>query len=178
MITPGQLSDGTTLRYAMGLMVYKQSGVPVFRHSGGGPGFVSDSRIYPHDDLIIVVLQNTYGSGRARSLADSLAQLIIGPGTTTVNESYEGELSEFTGRYVGPGKWGAIMRDFRIEVIGDNLVVTSTGSQDKDTLAYVSDLTWQHGNHRYTFIRIGNHIVELRRDWISGHDVLRRIRQP
>jgi hypothetical protein len=70
------------------------------------------------------------------------------------------------------------MRDLQIGAKAGNLMVTSISSEEKDTLTYVSDLTWQHGNNRYTFIRIGNQIVELRRDWIGGHDVLRRIREP
>ena len=61
MITPRTLPHGVTLRYAMGVMHMTTPSGRVIMHGGGIPGYNSDSRYYPDDDLAIVVLINTAG---------------------------------------------------------------------------------------------------------------------
>jgi len=59
MITPALLTDGTPIRYAMGVTHYQHATGRVIEHGGGIDGFLSNSRYYPDEDVTVVVLQNT-----------------------------------------------------------------------------------------------------------------------
>lgn len=178
MTSPGQLSDGTTLRYGAGLQLAERDGYRMIGHGGGIAGFLSESRFYPEDDLIVVVLQNTTGPRGPQTLADSLARLVLGPGEKTETSDYEGDLRKLTGRYAGPSRGG--ITDLRIEVTDGELVARETGGDAENgrRLRHVSGLTWANEEERYTFVRAGDRIVELRLDVVGGHYVLRRVGEP
>lgn len=178
MTTPGRLADGTELRYGMGLANALVRGRHLIGHGGRIPGFLSESRYYPESGLIVVVLQNTTGPRGPQSLLDSLTRIALGPGEMPKTSPYEGNLSELTGRYVGPSQGD--VTDLRIETAGEALLAREAGREEADTLRFASDLTWlgdgpYTGNSRYTFVRTGNRTIELRLDVVTGHYVLRRV---
>lgn len=182
MITPGRLVDGTELRYGMGVEVHEIDGHRVIRHAGAIFGFLSEARYYPDDELIVVALQNTYFPRTPWSLADSLSRLVLGPGDGPEVSSYEGDLSEFTGRYVGPSR--ARLTDVRITVEDGELVAREAGSDEEgDRLQHVAGLTWRTertllpGTDEYRFVRAGERIIRLRLDMGTGHYVLRRVEE-
>jgi len=174
MTRPGHLSDGTRLRYGMGLGLYQRSGRPIIGHSGGTSGFTSNSRYYPEDDLMVIVLQNTLGTTAPSSLSDSLARLVLGPGEQREAPPYEGDLSRLTGRYAGPGRGELLSLHVR-EKNGALTVRGTTDDAEADTLRHLSGLTWRKGTDRYRFVRTGEQVVELHVDVVGGHYVLRRV---
>lgn len=176
MITPGRLADGTELRYAMGLGVLESAGHRIIRHGGGLYGFLSESRYYPDGEVILVVLQNTTGPKNPQALADSLARLALGPKEEVESSPYDGDLSELTGRYVGPSRGG--LTDIRIAVDDGKLVAQEAGSDEEgDRLEHVFGLTWRDGVDEYRFVRAGERIIRLRLDVGGGHYVLRRVEE-
>jgi CubicO group peptidase (beta-lactamase class C family) len=173
MTTPGRLADGTELRYGMGLGVFRHKGRRVVGHGGGIFGYLSASRYYPESGLIVVVLQNTTGPRAPQSLADSVTRLVLGPGDEPKTTPYDGDLSELTGRYVGPSRGD--VTDLHVEASGDTLLAREAGREEADTLRHAEGLTWRHKADRYRFVRVGDQIVELRLDVVGGHYVLRRV---
>ncbi len=183
LIAPGTLSDGTRLRYAMGLSHYRPNGHRALLHSGAfGGGFLSHVRYYPEEDLTVLALQNTFGPQAPWVLAGTLARLILGEGKKPEGGTYEGEVSELAGQYGGPIRNGEFLT-LEIQARGETLVASEVGSDtEPDTLRYVSGLTWRQGEDRYRFVRAGDQTVELRLDEVfgkgagaSGHYVLRRV---
>lgn len=180
MITPGRLADGTELRYGMGLDVFDSAGWMAIAHGGSLPGFFSQSWYYPEGDLIVVALQNTTGPKHPGALADSLARLVLGPGEDAESSPYDGDLSKYAGRYVGPGRSGffEVQMDIQIEVEEGKLLAREAGSDEEgDRLQHVSGLTWRDGTDEYRFVRAGERIIRLRLDVVSGHYVLRRVEE-
>lgn len=177
MTTPGRLEDGTELRYAMGLTVLDLRGRRVIGHGGAINGFLSNSRYYPEGDLVVVTLQNTAGPRSPSSLAGDIAGLVLGSGGAQEAVPYTAELSALEGRYAGRGR--NRLRDLRVEAGDGRLAVRPHGSDGEAvTLEHVDGLTWRDGADLYRFVRAGDRIVELRLDVVSGHYVLRRIRNP
>lgn len=181
MIAPGRLADGTKLRHGMGLAVANDEGRRAIGYFGGLAGFLSASIYYPDTDLIVVVLQNTWGPQAAWNLADDLARLALGPGDQPEPEPYGGDLSPLTGRYAGPARGGQL-RVLRIRAEGGHLLASEMGSRlPPDTLQHARGLTWRgpnryrFGTDHYRFVRAGEQVVALRQDEIFGHYVLRRI---
>jgi CubicO group peptidase (beta-lactamase class C family) len=172
MITPGRLRDGTELRYAMGLAVPEEDGRRVIRHGGGIFGYLSDARYYPDEELVVVVLQNNTGPTGPGALADSLVHMVLGPGEEPAAGGYEGDLTAFTGTYAGRVRGRTTSVEVTVEDGG--LVVRGPGRDPEvRPLEHVSGLTWRDGGDRFTFVRAGDRIVELRMDVVSGHYVLR-----
>jgi D-alanyl-D-alanine carboxypeptidase len=61
MITRGRLDGGGEIHYGYGFDVMHLDGVGlVAEHGGGVPGFISHLAFYPEQDVIIVVLTNTF----------------------------------------------------------------------------------------------------------------------
>jgi len=78
MVTPVPLSDGTPVRYAMGLSVAPDNGGrSVISHGGGISGFVSDTRYYPEHDLTAVVLVNTVGNLSPAALSIEMVDVLL-----------------------------------------------------------------------------------------------------
>jgi hypothetical protein len=173
MTTPGRLADGTELRYGMGVGVHRRKGHLLIGHGGGIPGYLSDARYYPESGLIVVVLQNTWGPRGPESLADAMVRLALGPGEEPVTTLYDGDLSELTGRYVGPSRGD--VTDLHVEASGDTLLAREAGSEEADTLRHAEGLMWRDKGVWYRFVRAGGQVVELRLDMVGGHYVLRRV---
>lgn len=174
LTTPGRLRDGTELRYAMGLAVHEAEGRRVIAHGGGINGFLSQSRYYPDDDLIVVALQNSMAPTGPDELADALARLVLGPWREPATSPYRGDLAPFEGSYAGRAR-GRFL-EVEVSVRDEGLAVRRSGAdEDADPLEHLSGLTWREGADRYTFTRAGDRIVELRYDTVGGHYVLRRV---
>jgi len=67
--TPGRLSDGTSLEYALGLEVSRRQGQTLVSHSGSTGGYKSWIGRYPERDISVVVLCNNGGDSVARGEA-------------------------------------------------------------------------------------------------------------
>lgn len=185
MVTPGRLADGTELDYGAGLIIGPIGGHRAIYHSGAIFGFRSHLRYYPTADLTIAVLQNTLAFRVRRtpsSLADSLARQVLGRGgEQPTSGPYEGDLTTFEGRYVGPQLDGVL--DLRIEVSDGQLVARGlpgpTGGQGI-VLHYRSGLVWTGAwagrEIEFQFVRAGERIIRLRLD-IQGANywILRRV---
>lgn len=107
MIAPARLNDGTSLRYAMGLVVGEDGrGVRYIGHGGGGFGFSSDARWYPDARLAIVVLTNSEPD-EVTAVAEALAAAVL-PAPLPAG-SFTGDASALAGTYRGPGPSGELV---------------------------------------------------------------------
>ena len=148
---------------------------------------MSATAYYPEEDLMVVALQNTVEPPLPLALADKLARLVIGPGEEPRSGTYDGDLSQLTGRYGGPTRGGHVT--LQIRAAEDQLIVSERpwAGGEPDTLRHVSGRTWQAGSNLYLglyghtlfrFVRSDGQIDELRLDEVSGHYVLRRVGAP
>jgi D-alanyl-D-alanine carboxypeptidase len=77
MMTPSTLTDGTPLRYSMGLFVGEDShGITFIGHDGGGFGFSSQTRWYSDARMAVVVLTNSEPDDTT-AVADNLAAAVL-----------------------------------------------------------------------------------------------------
>ncbi len=174
MTTPDPLTDGTPIRYGMGLMVFDDNGRRAFTHGGGINGFLSDGWYYPDEDLIVVVLQNSAGSRPPSALSRRLVEAVIGPGTPPEPATYAGDLSKLTGRYRGAARG----REITVEasVTDGALTLNQAGTTTPVKPAYRDGLRWQAGNTLWIFeTRADGRGAVLRADSGGGHYVLRRV---
>ena len=104
LITPRPLEDGTPLRYAMGISNYETDQGQLIGHGGGILGFVAESRYYPADDLVVVVLINTNGPPGPGAVASAVAEHLLGSDHAPEPVGYDGDLSRLEGFYRGPGR--------------------------------------------------------------------------
>ena len=140
LITPSSLNDGTPIRYAQGIVNYSEYGHVCIAHGGGIPGFLSESRYYPNDDLYIVSLVNTAGPYGGSYFADEVVKKLlskIAP-TTVVQES---DLSKLDGVYSGPVR-GA-QASVTVKVIHAGLTLQQKDETEIDTFSvYLGNQQW------------------------------------
>jgi CubicO group peptidase (beta-lactamase class C family) len=157
MITPVPLNDGTPVRYAMGLSVAPDNGGRrVINHGGGISGFVSDTRYYPDDDLIVVMLVNTVGNLSPAALSLELVDVLL-PRVPRERRAFEGDTTPLVGTYSGPARG----RELTIEVTAtDNglMAAPAGGSRPRP-------LAWQEG---WTFMLGSVQVVTFERDADDG----------
>ncbi len=55
-------SEGTKERYGLGMVNYKKKGWDIYGHSGGFPGFTTNTKFDPKKQLVVSVMVNSYGS--------------------------------------------------------------------------------------------------------------------
>ena len=180
MIEPGDLNDGTKLRYALGLAVTDVLGHRAIHHGGGINGFLSESLYLPEEDLAVVVLVNSTGPPGPSALAREIVELLVGDATPEPM-TYDGDLAYFEGTYAGPARGGEAA--VRIAADGDALTMTPvrTGGQDipedrqeADTLDYRGDMTFGSGPLLLTFEGEGGAASVLRWDQGVGYTVMVR----
>jgi len=172
MISPAPLVDGTPVRYAMGLVADSTDGRRSIGHGGGIPGFLTEGRYYPDDDLIVVVLQNSTSPVGPAVLEDQLVELVLGPPEVEPAAApYASSLDELAGRYAGPARGGPLT--VTVSVADGELSVEPESGAAR-TPAYRGGLTWADGGLLLTFVREQGRVVALRWDTGGGHYVLRR----
>jgi len=167
LTTPGQLNDGTDIRYARGLVNYTNFGNKHIGHGGGIPGFLSETRYFPDDDLYIICLVNTMSPKSAGFFAEELTWKLLD------KQEYEPveidiDLESLSGKYSGQVRG----RLFSVEItaLSKSIAISNGGQGSADTLkTYIGKHTWMDGNSR---VVIGNN--EYRRDDIYGYFILKR----
>ena len=171
LITPDTLNNGARLRYANGLAITATAGHRMISHGGGIYGFVSELRYYPDQDLTIAVLINTAGPTSPNSIADAIADLVLGKPAELRSATFAGDLRPLTGTYTGRARG----RDLELTVTPDSGSLAVKAAQGEPRrLAYVEALTFSNGPTRYHFVWTGADVTELHVDEVAGYYVLRR----
>lgn len=174
MTRPDLLTDGTPIRYGMGLTVLDDNGRRALTHGGGINGFLSDGWYYPDEDLIVVVLQNSAGARPPSALSPRLIEAVIGPGTPPPPATYAGDLFQLTGRYRGPSRGREVTVE--VSVAEGALTLNQVGTPTPVQPTYRDGLRWQAGNTFWIFeVGADGRGTLLRADSGGGHYVLRRV---
>lgn len=100
MVTDATLNDGSSTGYGYGLGLSELEGHRKVSHGGGINGFSTTLATYPDDDLVVVVLTNTGGSGPG-SLEAQISRLALGlPLEARLDLPTDGlDLARYTGSY-------------------------------------------------------------------------------
>ena len=154
LITPAKLNDGTVLRYAMGLAVYKDSrGLNVIGHGGGIGGFTSEASWYPDAQAAVVVLMNCNCRIDPGAVGGELAAELLPTPPPPAMTSFTGDAAPLVGTYKGPSRG----REMTIEVTqtAQGLMVSANGSPARP-LSWVEQWTFRQGNSFLTFRRTGS----------------------
>lgn len=161
-VTPGALSDGTPIRYAMGLANFSNHGNRNISHGGGINGFLSQSTYYPDEDLYIVCLVNTTGPHGAGFFVNALTWQFLSK-KEYPTQPIDIDLESLEGSYTGQAR-GQMLK-VNVSALSDGLTLLTEGQGQVDTLQiYIGDGTWMDGNDIITFTPNGLSI-----DDIFGH---------
>lgn len=180
LITPGDLNDGTELRYGLGMALSPILGHRAIHHGGGINGFLSQTLYLPDEELSVVVLVNTAGPTSPDSIAEAIVEVMVGDRTPEAG-SYTGDLAAFEGVYAGPARGGRTA--VRIAADGGSLTAATVmvgdrdvpeEDQEVDTLEFVEGTTFRDGGLLLTFDVDGGRAVRLRQDAAYGYSVLTR----
>lgn len=169
LISPGQLNNGSKLRYSMGLVNYSNYGHREIGHGGGIPGFLSATKYFPDEDLYIICLVNTMGPKGAEFFADELSWRLL---EKVDREPVELDISldDLAGRYTGQIR-GQII-SLNVEAQSSFLITSVEGRSQVDTLdLYLGNSTWAEGN---SLIEIQNNVYS--RDDVYGYIKLEKER--
>lgn len=77
LTTEVQLRSGVGTGYGLGLFVDLDSGKRVLKHSGEVGGFTAENRIYPDEEVAIVVLINQDATDASATMADAIARVVL-----------------------------------------------------------------------------------------------------
>ncbi len=181
LLAPGDLNDGTLLRYGLGIAISDILGHAAAHHGGGINGFLAESIFLPDEDLIVVVLQNSTGPPGPASLAREIIRALAGERAPEA-EGFPGNLAPFAGEYEGPmrGGTGAV----RISAAGGKLYASALmtagspvpeSARDSSELAWVRDRVFADGENLFVFEdpALGPSPT-LRFDAVAGYTVLAR----
>lgn len=130
---------GSKHRYGLGMVSYEKKGWTLFGHSGGFPGYITESRFDPTRQLVVTVLTNA---------SDGPAEKIIGALINILDAFQQGddgtgdesaELERFAGTYYS--SWGAT----DIVVVGGKLFAINPSNwaefEDAEELTPLDDKT-------------------------------------
>jgi CubicO group peptidase (beta-lactamase class C family) len=167
-ITPGELNDGSKVRYAMGLTNFSDYGHPVISHGGGIHGFLSDTRYYTEDDLYIICLVNTMGPKGADFFADELTWKILDKKEYPYRAP-DVDPEQFAGKYSGQVRGNVL--SVNVAALPDAFVLYVEGEEEEaDTLrTYAGNNSWVEANDIIMFKD-----DELRLDQIIGYYRLKK----
>lgn len=180
LVEPGDLNDGTRLRYALGIAVSDVLGHRAIHHGGGIDGFLSESLYLPEEELAVVVLMNTTALPGPSALAYEIVEAMVGDATPEP-AAFEGDLAYFEGTYGGPARAGQAV--VRIAADGDALTATMIMQADQDipedgqqtqTLDYRGGTTFTGDGATLTFEGDGDAASVLRYDVVAGYTVMAR----
>jgi CubicO group peptidase (beta-lactamase class C family) len=178
LITPVPLTDGTPIRYAMGVTHYQHATGRVIEHGGGIDGFLSNSRYYPDEDVTVIVLQNTGAPPGPAAITDQIGEHLFGTPGVPDAQTLSGDLSRYEGIYRGPGRGSTITATVTSENDELKLSLEARGNAGpSQTPSYVGANTFSQGNVRYIFeLDEGDSYAPvLRMDSPSSHYVLRKL---
>jgi len=165
LITPDTLNDGTPIRYAKGLAHYNNLGNEEISHGGGIPGYLSETKYFPGEDLHIICLVNTMGPQGAGFFADQLMWKLLEK-QDYASMKIEDNLQSIDGKYKGQARGSMLSAE--INVMPEGLRRFAAGQEKADTLkVYIGNGTWMDGN---TIISIKN--GEYREDQVYGYFLL------
>jgi CubicO group peptidase (beta-lactamase class C family) len=173
MTTASKLSDGTPIRYGMGLSVGTDvRGLKYVGHGGAITGFVAEVAWYPDAEMAVVVLMNSTGPISPEALASELAGEVL-PWTRPTIKAFAGDAAPLVGRYAGPSRG----REMVIEVAqaSSGITLAANGGQARP-VNWVDGWTFRQGNTFITFKRAGESglATELRFDAGGGYYILKR----
>lgn len=171
MIAPGALSDGTPLRYGLGIGVSDIGGRRAIAHGGGINGFLSESEYYPDDDLVIVVLVNTAGPVAPRDLARKIADVVL-PAPPDRARPFTGDRAAYAGVFTGRGRGRA--SEVTIAESGGGLTFSNAPGAPAVPLVYRGGETFAAGDTLLIFERRDGRVARLRVDTGAGHNILSR----
>ncbi len=167
LVTPKTLSDGGVLRYAMGISNFSNNGHQQISHGGGIPGFLTETRYFPEEDLYIIALVNTAGPHGGDFFANKITWEIL------EKKKLEGvaldiDPKNLEGTYTGQTR-GRI-QSIAITAIPNAITIESNRDGKVDTLnTYIGNHTWMDGN---TIVKIKNGLMIT--DAVSGHYLLKK----
>ena len=167
MTTPKTLNDGTPLRYAMGLTNFSNYGNQEIGHGGGIPGFLSDTKYFPEDDLYIIGLTNTAGPHGGNFFVDNILwKLLDKKEYETVDLDFDPK--EIEGTYSGQTRGRP--QNVEVKSITDAITIEFNKDGKIDTLkTYIGNHTWMDGN---TKIMMKDGVSKV--DQVSGHYILKK----
>jgi CubicO group peptidase (beta-lactamase class C family) len=114
MIAPYKLTDGTFVRYGMGLTVRNDSrGLEQIGHDGGGFGFSSQAWWHPDAQLAVVILTNSEPDNTT-AIVEALSAALLPPGPAPA--TFAGDPSPMIGNS-GPAT------EIRFDTGGDHLIL-------------------------------------------------------
>lgn len=180
LIEPGDLNDGTRLRYALGIAVSDIRGHSAIHHGGGINGFLSESLYLPDEDLAVVVLVNTAGPPGPADLARQIIEAMVGDATPEPLE-FDGDPAWFEGVYGGPARAGQAA--VRIAAGEDGLTATMImmadqeipeEGQEANNLDFRGGMTFSQGEALLTFEGDGEAASTLRYDTGGGYTIMTR----
>lgn len=167
LITPDQLVDGSSVRYAKGLTNFKNFGYGTIAHGGGINGFLSETRYFPESDLYIICLVNSTGPFGAGFFADQLNWKLLDK-KERQSIPMEDNLQSIAGRYSGQTRGRKI--SLTIDVLPDAIVRSIDGREEPDTIkVYIGNNTWMYRNN---IITIKNNAYRI--DQVSGYYILNK----
>jgi len=180
LIEPGDLNDGTKLRYALGIAVSDILGHRAIHHGGGINGFLTESLYLPDEDLAIAVLVNTAGPVGPSALARQIIEAMVGDNTPEPM-TFDGDLAYFEGVYGGPARGGTAV----VRIAAEGSVLTATpvmvggqeipeDGQEASDLDFRGGTTFNDGDTFLTFEGEGESATVLRYDTGGGYTVMAR----
>jgi len=180
LVEPGDLNDGTKLRYALGIAVSDIMGHRAIHHGGGINGFLTESLYLPDQDLAVVVLVNTAGPPGPGDLARQIIEAMVGDATPEPLE-FDGDLAWFEGVYGGPARAGQAA--VRIAAGEDGLTATMImmadqelpeDAQEANNLDFRGGMTFSQREALLTFAGDGDAASTLRYDTGGGYTIMTR----
>ena len=172
LTVPAPLADGTPVRYAMGINDRQTRSGRVIGHGGGINGFLSETRYYPEEDAIIVVLINTTGPPGPAAVADAIGEHLFGDDHLPAPGTYTGDLGLLEGRYRGAARGQELTVAVDVE---DGALTYQVGMGDAQTLEHLEGTTFFRGTFHFTFELGDGPADALRMDQVGGHYVLKRV---
>jgi CubicO group peptidase (beta-lactamase class C family) len=171
MIAPSRLTDGTPVRYGMGLTVWNDSrGLKQIGHDGGGFGFSSQAWWHPDAQLAVVVLTNSEPDNTTMIVeALSAAVLPAGPAAPL----FGGDTSPLIGTY--RGRRGSMEMVIAVSPSPEG-PVASINDAAAIPLTWIEGWTFRTRAPQLTFRRSGDSgpASELRFDTGGDHIILKR----
>lgn len=173
IVAPGRLISGRLSPYGCGVFLESARGAPLWRHTGGVPGFVSNWMTWPQADLSILAMVNSDGPGGVAlddmitALAESIQAGVTWTGLSAAGDGEDARTRALRGLLQRPAGSSAPAE----------LLATELAWRPRDRLPRVNGLeavvpleTWRVGADpaegemtRYRLIRRG-----IQRDLVVG----------